>query len=135
MTYRTVIVSSFDAYLTSECPGEADLSADLQWRREMLSRFAYPVMLELSFAELDYANRWCWQRFGSPRGECFNTQSEYPTCEIQTPHCHSGSWAHEWFVKTEYNSGFNEWYFSSISQLEQFLDFVPLINWGEHFPR
>lgn len=135
MTYQTVVLSSFEAYLSSEYRGAAYRSSDFECRNETLSHFPYPVMLELSFGELDYANRWCWRRFGSPRGECFNTQSDYPMCSIQTPHCHSGTWVHEWFEKTEYNFGFNEWYFSSTSQMQQFLDFVPLINWGEHLPK
>lgn len=135
MTCRTVVLSSFDAYLDSEYPDEGYGPADFQDRNEILARFPYPVMLELSFAELDYANRWCWQQFGSPQGECFNRQSEYPTCNIQTDHCHAGNWAHEWLVKTGYNFGFNEWYFSSIAQSQQFLEFVPFINWGENFPK
>ena len=135
MTYQTAILSSFEAYLTSECLGEADRIDNFEFRNKLLSHFPYAVMLALSFAELDFANRWCWQQFGSPRGECFDTQSEYPMCDIQMPHCHSGTWAHEWFLKTEYNFGFNEWYFTSASQLQQFLDFVPHLSWGEHYPK
>lgn len=134
MTYRTVVLSSFEAYLASEYPGESHPPTEFESRNEILSRFPYPVMLQLSFAELDFANRWCWHQFGPPRGECFDTQSEYPTCNIPTPHGHSGIWAHEWLVKTEYNFGFNEWYFSSSDQMEQFLAFVPLINWGDKYP-
>jgi hypothetical protein len=135
MFHRTAVLSSFDAYLASEHLGVAIRPADFECRNETLLRFPYAVMLELSFAELDYANRWCWQRFGSPHGECIDTQSEYPTCNILSSHCHPGTWANEWYAKTEYNHGFNEWYFSASSQYEQFLAFVPQINWGEHFPK
>lgn len=135
MTHQTAVLSSFNAYLASEHPGVDIRSPDFEWRNETLVKFPYAVMLELSFAELDYANRWCWQQFGPPHGECADTQSEYPTCNISTSHCHSGTWAHEWFAKTEYNFGFNEWYFSASSQYEKFLALVPQINWGEHFPK
>ena len=80
MKYRTVALSCFEAYLASEYSGEAYPHSDFESRNEMLARFPYPVMLQVSFAELDYSNRWCWHQFGSPRGECHDTQSDYPTC-------------------------------------------------------
>lgn len=130
MTYQTVVLSSFEAYLASE-----NESPDDEERDNRLSRFPYSVMLQVAFAELDFANRWCWQRFGPAHGECHQCQSEYPACTVALPHCHTGVWTHCWFAKTEYNFGFNEWYFSDESHYQLFLASVPSINWGEKFPK
>lgn len=140
MTHRTVVLSSFEEYLSAEYEdADATLAAyhssEVQHRNEWLSRFPFAVMLKLSFAEMDYANRWCWQRFGSPRGECCDESSEYRTCVIESRHCHDGAWACLWHTKTEYNYGYCEWFFSNDTQHAQFLKFVPSINWGEHFPK
>ncbi|MDB5345327.1 MAG: hypothetical protein JWP89_3704 [Schlesneria sp.] len=140
MTYQTVVLSSFEEYLTTEYDdAEATLAdyrgSEVQYRNEWLLRFPFAVMLKLSFAEMDYANRWCWQRFGSPRGECYDESSEYRTCMIDSSHCHDGAWAYLWHTKTEYNYGYCEWFFSSDPQHAQFLEFVPTINWGENFPK
>lgn len=130
MTLRTVVLSSFEAYLASEheSPGDPD-------RENRRARFPYSVMLEVSFAELDFANRWCWRRFGPAHGECLQRQSEYPACSIETLHSHRGLWAQHWFAKTDYNFGFNEWYFKDKSHCQLFLASVPEINWGERYPK
>lgn len=135
MTFRTVVLSSFDDYLAyGQHSGTQDTSA-FQSRIDLLANFPNAVMLQLSFAELDYANRWCWQHFGPPHRECVDAQSEYVTCHISSSHCHLGTWTHEWYEKTDYNFGFNEWYFSMHTQYEKFQAFIPMINWGERFPR
>ena len=40
-----------------------------------------------------------------------------------------------WFVKTDYNFGFNEWYFTEQGDQECFLANVDQINWGEKYPK
>ncbi len=130
MTHQTVVLSSYEAYLASE-----NESPDDEDRDKRLFRFPYSVMLEVAFPELDFANRWCWQRFGPAHGECHQSQSEYPACAVVLPHCHIGVWTHHWYVKTDYNFGFNEWYFADPSHHQQFLASVPSINWGEKFPK
>ena len=141
MTFQTVVLSSFDAYLAAEYPpdrsadGSENRVVDIEERIKRLSRFPFAVMLELSFAELDFANRWCWQTFGPAEGKCSQSESEYPACILKTPHCHRGSWATHWFVKTNCNFGFNEWYFAEQSQHVRFYKNVPQINWGEHYPQ
>jgi hypothetical protein len=135
MTYQTVIISNFDSYLeTGGDTTEEQLDQQLV-RRETLENFPYPVMLELAYPEMDFTNRWCWQRFGPNRGECHQKHSEYRTCTIDAPHCHIGRWTQHWFVKTDYDFGFCEWYFSISSDRDLFLEFVPSINWGENFPK
>ena len=135
MTLRTARLSSFDAYVEL-----GDESADYLFeaqaeRLEIISRFPYAVMMEVAFPELDFANRWCWQNFGPLYGECFDGSSEYRSCKVDHSHCHIGLWASRWFVKTSYDLGFNEWYFSTGADRDQFLEFVPSINWGEKFPK
>ena len=102
---------------------------------ERLTRFPYSVMLQVAYPELDFANRWCWQHFGPPHGECLQFQSEYCACDVEPKHCHMGVWTEFWFAKTDYNFGFNEWYFMEKSHFERFLASVPSINWGEHYPK
>ena len=135
MTHRTAILSTFDALLNS-CDDYPEERADHQSeRQEHLGRFSYAVMLKLAFPELDFANRWCWQNFGPYHGQCFQKDSEYPMCAIESPHCHIGTWSNHWYVKTDYNFGFNEWYFSTRSDRDLFLECVPAINWGESYPK
>lgn len=135
MTHQTAILSTFDAYLETGVD-TAEEQVDQQTEREQtLEYFPYPVMLELAFPELDFTNRWSWQRFGPSHGECFQKHSEYRMCATDTPHCHMGSWTNRWFVKTDYDFGFNEWYFSIVSDRDLFLEFAPSINWGENFPK
>ena len=139
--YRTVIISSYDAYLESEYPASSsnasqeERAAEDEQRNVRLSRFLYPVMLELSFPELDFANRWCWENIGAADGECNQSSSEYPACTLWSPHSHGGQWMRYWFVKTHYNFGFNEWYFAVRSHRDRFWDRVPSFNWGEHYPK
>ena len=100
-----------------------------------MERFPYAVMLQVAFPELDFANRWCWTRFGPADGGCTQKDSKYRVCTIDVPHSHSGIWTTHWFVKTDYDFGFNEWYFAKQSHYDLFLDSVPKINWGEKYPK
>jgi len=92
-------------------------------------------MLQVSFPELDFANRWCWQHFGRSDGECMQRCSEYRVCDLNEPHSHAGKWMWHWFEKTDYNFGFNEWYFAERADQEYFLAKVGEINWGENYPK
>jgi len=69
MSYRTVEVSTFDEYLASEGDSFEVRAAEEVDRRDRLSRFPYSVVLKVSYPELDFANRWCWQNFGPSDGE------------------------------------------------------------------
>ena len=134
MNHRTVILSSFDAYLASEDKSREERASQQSARNQRLVCFPFALMLQVSFAELDFANRWCWTRFGPANGECAQMDSEYRVCQIDKPHSHSGVWMTHWFVKTDYNFGFNEWYFVDQARHDLFLAFVPKINWGENYP-
>ena len=92
-------------------------------------------MLLLSFPELDVANRWCWQNFGPKDGICDQQYSEYRVCDLVEPHSHTGKWTTHWFVKTEYNFGFNEWYFVDAADCERFRSNIGELNWGELYPK
>jgi len=135
MNHQTVILSSFEEYLADggdTLEGQAERKSE---RIERLARFPYAVMLQVSYPELDFANRWCWQHFGPSDGECTQCDSEYRACDQTEPHSHSGTWVCEWFVKTDYGFGFNEWYFANEEDRERFLGSVGKINWGENFPK
>ena len=138
--HRTVVLASYDEYLDFEYPpASLDLvdarAADVRERQARMAVFPHCVVLQVSYPELDDANRWCWQEFGPAHGECLQAGSEYPACEIQGSHSHDGSWLTHWLVKTSYDFGFSEWYFVHVADRDRFLEFVPLINWGEGWPR
>ena len=129
MTHRTVIAGDIDLYLKSAHPTE------IEERNVRLKAFPYPFALELSYPELDFANRWCWEQFGAANGECVDRHSEYRSCMIEEPHQHEGRWLTYWHDKTGYNFGLNEWYFAQDGDRERFIQFVPALNWGENYPK
>jgi hypothetical protein len=135
MTLRTVEPSSIEEYLASEDDSLEDRAAQEMARKERLSRFPHAVMLKVSFPEIDFANRWCWQSFGPSDGECTQRHSEYRVCDRTEPHSHAGKWTSHFFVKTDYDFGFNEWYFAESADRDLFVGNVDTINWGEHFPK
>lgn len=135
MTYRTLILSSIERYLESEDDSIEDRALQSRERLDRLVRFPYPVMLELAFPELDFAIRWCWQQFGPMDGDCTQKYSEYRICTDDAPHRHSGKWTTHWFVKTEYNFGFDEFYFGEQDDRDLFVANLAEINWGENYPR
>jgi hypothetical protein len=141
MTYRTVLPADWDSYLASEYPASLRDAAkfravDIADRQLRLAAFPHSVLLQLSYPELDYANRWCWQQFGPAHGDCLEQAgSEYPACDLPIAHSHEGKWLTYWLAKTEYNFGFNEWCFARQEDRDRFLEFVPQINWGERYPK
>jgi len=135
MSYRTVEASSFEEYLASGEDTLEERAAQEAERKLRLSRFPYGVMLKVSYPELDFANRWCWQTFGSSDGECTQRYSIYRVCERSEPHSHVGRWMFHWFVKTDYDFGFNEWYFAENAHRHRFVANLHNINWGENFPK
>ena len=132
MTFITFKYSSYDEYIRTE--GNPSIS-DTEERNLILKNFPFPIVLLLSFPELDFANRWCRNKFGLRHGRCHDYQSEYPICKDTSDHSHVGIWTDFWLQKIEYNYGYNEWYFSKIEYLYLFTEFIPNINWGEIFPR
>jgi len=133
MSHRTVIPSSFEEYLASEDHSPEVRAEEQRERKDRLLRFPYTLTLRVSFAELDFANRWCWQHFGPGDRECLQRQSDYPACDIAEPHSHTGRWMWHWLVKTDYNFGFCDWYFSRQPDRDRFLASVSGINWGEKY--
>lgn len=133
MSHRTAILSSFEDYLASERYSPDEQAEEERVRNERLARFPYPVMMQVSFPELDFANRWCWQRFGPGDGECLEHQSDYRACDLNEAHSHVGKWMWYWLAKTDYNYGFCEWYFSERTDRDSFLASVDEINWGEKY--
>ena len=135
MSYRTVVLSSFEEYLASDDYSPEVRAEEKRERKERLSRFPYAIMLQVSYPELDFANRWCWQHFGPAEGECTQHQSEYRVCALAESHSHAGKWICHWFDKIDYDFGFNEWYFADQSDRERFLANVDELNWGEKYPK
>jgi len=137
MSHRTVELVDFATYLADPYGGgSGDSSArdtEHKERKARLAAFPNAVMLKLSYPELDFANRWCWQQFGPADGECLQSQSNYPACPIQGAHSHTGTWISYWLAKIDYDFGYNEWYFAANDDAARFLTFAPQINWGEKF--
>src|SRR5258706_9988120 len=137
---RTSGLSRYDEYLDEVYPvssvDSADArAADMHERQARLAAFPHCVVLQVSYPELDYANRWCWQQFGPAHGQCLQAGSNYPACEIRESHSHDGRWLTHWLDKVAYDFGYSEWYFAHQEDRDRFLQFVPLINWGENFPK
>jgi hypothetical protein len=133
MPHRSVKLSTFEAYLNETDETRPEVQDQIATRDARLAQFPFAVMLELSYPELDFSNRWCFEAFGPNHGQCDQMNSEYPACTIKEPHCHIGSWANHWFLKTGYDYGFNEWYFSRSPDHQRFLEFIPTINFGENY--
>ena len=114
---------------------DQDASTDAASRAERMKHFPFSVMLKVSYPELDFANRWCWQNLGPCDGDCTQAHSEYQVCRESRPHSHPGTWTSFWFEKTDYNFGFNEWYFSDAADRDKFIAILPEINWGENYAK
>ena len=140
MTYQDALLSNYESYLEFEFPivqtdaHLSELANDIDEREDRLKGFPYYVILELSYAELDFTNRWCWETFGNIQGKCEESSSGYPACQIKFQHSHWGNWMCNWFVKTGYNFGYCEWYFVNEEMKNQFLENVPNNQWGELYP-
>ena len=140
MTHRTWIRSDYEAYLDSEFPmrekgSAAARESEARDRNLRMERFPHAVLLQVAYAEMDFANRWCWQQFGFSDGQCFDSQSEYPSCNASGDHEHRGTWKTHWYAKTEYNFGYNEWYFAKQSDRDRFVEYLPQVTWGEKYPK
>lgn len=132
--YRTAKLSSYDAYRISDNDDPDERLCVHEERGLLLLRFPFAVMLEVAYPEVDIANRWCWKTFGPKFSPCYQFQSSYPCCLDESMHEHQGVWCTYWFAKSDYDFGFNEWYFRDRQHHDMFLCFVPLIHWGERFP-
>lgn len=140
MSHQTALLSSFEEYLANTDETKEELAEHLAVREATLRKFPFSVILQVAYPEIDFANRWAWLQFGPRDGECFDVRrgskpSEYPMCNDPDPHDHQGTWCCHWLVKTDYDFGFCEWYFSNPTDRDRFLAFVPTINWGENFPK
>jgi hypothetical protein len=135
MTHQTVVLSDIRDYLRCECDREDERAEQLELRNQRRSRFPHVVILQVAFPELDFINRWCWLHFGPRDGECTQKHSEYRVCDTEDSHAHDGTWTDHWFVKTEYDFGFNEWYFANRREYDSFIQHIPSFNWGEHYPK
>ena len=130
-----MLLSSFEEYLASEAVSSQERVEEEPERQGRLQRFPHAVLLQVSYPELDFANRWCWQRFGPADGECLERYSEYRACDRSDAHSHDGKWMWHWLAKTDYDFGFCEWCFSEQADREAFLASLPDINWGEKYPK
>jgi len=67
-------------------------------------------------------------------GSCTQIYSEYRACADDAEHRHSGKWASHFFVKTDYDFGYNEFYFLELADRDIFVAHLSDIGWGEHYP-
>ena len=135
LTHKTHLLSSFEKYLSSADDSLEARAGETRERESLLRYFPHPVMLEMAFPELDNASRWCWKHLGAMDGECTQKQSEYRICSIEGPHRHAGKWTSHWFVKTDYDFGYNEFYFIERADRDLFLEQLAELDWGEHYSK
>jgi hypothetical protein len=133
MTSKTFRLSSIESYLAYEGDSPEERGAAIREREDLLRRFPHSIMLEMAYSELDYAHRWCWQRLGPMDGSCTQKYSEYKACSDETEHRHTGKWASHWFAKTDYDFGYNEFYFVERADRDLLLAHLSDIHWGEHY--
>lgn len=135
VSHRTLVQSSFEAYLAGEGLGTEAASREERDRKAYVQRFPHFTMLQLAYPELDFAERWCWQTIGPKDGPCLQRDSEYRVCWDETDHAHAGKWTSHWYAKTEYNFGYCEFYFSDPRDHEAFVESLPEFTWGEGYPK
>lgn len=139
MTHKTFKLVRYEQFLAEEFPAgalsETALATELDERNACLADFPHSVLLALAYPELDFAMRWCWEQFGPADGPCTQIGSAYPACALAQPHEHRGRWRTRWLAKTDYDFGCNEWYFALNDDRVRFVQFLPQLNWGEHYPR
>jgi hypothetical protein len=156
-----MIISDLEAFFSQKAEGRTIRQAEE--RDELHKQFPHVVVTEGADPEIDFAYRWCWRTFGSPRvKECGNHGSEYPACPLvlateyirkgtyqgkdgvmkesqekcyQAPerHGHDGRWATFWLGKTGYDYGFIEFCFSQPEDKEAFLAAAPSMGFGENY--
>lgn len=129
-------------------------------RDQLVKKFPYSVVVEGSYPEHDFAQNWCWKKFGSINvAQCIDSYSNYPSCPIvlatgkmqkyedgfgeekfgmvydrEVPaHSHQGKWAYFWLDKTDYDYGFAEFLFVDEKDKNMFVKNVPLFNMGEKY--
>ena len=127
-------------------------------RDQTLINFPFSVIVTGYYPESDFAERWCWQKFGSPETEdCLNCHSDYPGCplvlvteqikeykwedeieyikEYRNPgkHSHQGVWTTLWLAKTGYDFGYTEFCFKNEEDYFQFVAFIPDVTFGEQW--
>ena len=122
-----------EIYPIDKVDSAAARTAETEERKARLAAFPYSVILELSYPQMDFATRWCWQQFGPAHGKCEQYSSEYPACHEKGGHSHSGKWCTHWLEKTNYDFGFNEWLFAEQADQSRFLEFIPGITFGEDY--
>jgi hypothetical protein len=131
MTHSSLIISSFEKYMESEDDSPEERADQNEERVKRLAQFRHALMLECHFVDMDRADQWCWQHFGPRHGDCNQAYSKFRVCDLESPHCHFGKWTTHWFVKTDYDFGFNEWYFRDAPDRESFREFVSRKIWHD----
>ena len=133
LTWQQVLQDVACCDSTAEELNQAHAEMNAQ-RATLCKDYPFSIILALAYPQMDFANRWCWQQFGSPQGRCDDHQSEYPSCNETTPnHHHEGRWRTHWWEKLDYDFGYNEWFFAEQMDYEAFYAFIPHISFGEHY--
>jgi hypothetical protein len=138
MTEQPKMLVTFEDFLAEVYPiGDPESTTgratEIEERKMRMEAFPYDLVLQLAYPQMDFANQWCWEHFGPEHGECQQRFSEYPVCREPGHHTHEGQWLTHWLAKTDYDFGFNEWYFAQEADRDLFLKFVPNISWGENY--
>ncbi len=122
-----------DLLIGNQCREEY-LKSKINERNVILSDFPYSIVLKTSYSQIDFAEWLLWQLFGDMNGICNQNSSDIPACKIKNKHQHKGNWTNLWLAKTDYDYGFNEWFFKSKKDCKIFINILPLLKqmkgWG-----
>ncbi len=113
-------------YLIGNDNKQEFLKRKIKERNNILLDFSHSIILKLSYHQLDFANWLLWQILGEVYGYC--GYSNFPMCKIKGEHKHNGIWAIYWLAKTNYDYGFNEWFFKQKEDSDVLIKIKPLLE-------
>ncbi len=124
-------ISNFEEYLKEDYlignyNGQEYLNYKVKERNEILFKFPYSIILKLFYHQIDFADWILWQILGEVYGVC--QYSDIPACKIKGNHKHNGTWISYWLAKTDYDYGFNEWFFKKKKDINILTEIIPLLE-------
>ena len=135
MTLKTLKISSIDSYLACEDDSPEARDFANREREDRLHQFPYAVMLEWPFRNSTPRIAGVGNALAQWMARARKGIPEYKACSDETEHRHIGKWTSHWFVKTDYDFGYNEFYFVEQADRDLFLAHLSDIHWGEHYPK
>jgi hypothetical protein len=80
--------------------------------------FPYTSTIKWGYSDMDVGHCWCWQTFGPKHGKCEEDcggERLFLNCPfsglVKAYHSHVGVWTSVWFGKTDYDFGYEQFFF------------------------